>query len=146
MKKNEPVKKVSAGGVIYHEGKFLVIKWKSQNTIELPKGTVEAGETIEEAALREVFEETGYKASIVKPLNTFQHVFTWTDGITYDKTIHYFLLSLSINKKFKHNRQGNEDFVNLWVSTEDAEKKLSHPDTQEAVRMALELIHATQQQ
>lgn len=143
MKKSEPVKKVSAGGVIYHEGKFLLIKWKSQNTVELPKGTVEAGETIEEAALREVFEETGYKAKIVKPLNTFQHVFTWTDGVTYDKTIHYFLLKLSVDKKFKHNRQDNEDFVNLWVPAKDAEAKLSHPDTQDAVRLALESIDAS---
>lgn len=138
MTKNEPVKKVSAGGVIYHEGKFLLIKWISQRTVELPKGTVEKGESIEEAALREVFEETGYKAAIVKPLNTFQHVFTWNDGITYDKTIHYFLLNLSIDKKFKHQRQNNEDFVNVWVPVKKAEAKLTHPDTKEAIRLALE--------
>lgn len=126
MPNSDPIKKTSAGGVIFHDGKFLLIKWKSQGTVELPKGTVEAGETLKEAALREVLEETGYKARIIEKLNTFNHVFTWHDGVTYDKTVHYFLMHLEDEKKHQHQRQDNEDFVNKWVPIAEAERQLTH--------------------
>lgn len=134
---NDPVKKTSAGGVVYHNGKFLLIKWKSEGTVELPKGTVETGESLEEAAIREVFEETGYKGRIINKLNTFNHVFTWHDGVTYDKTVHYFLMLLDDEKKFRHQRQDNEDFINKWVPIHDAEQQLTHSDTKEAIRLAI---------
>ena len=54
------VKRVSAGGVVYHKGKYLVIKWGSEKTTELPKGTIELGENPEQACVRELKEETGY--------------------------------------------------------------------------------------
>lgn len=137
MSSNDPVKKTSAGGVVYQNGKFLLIKWKSEGTVELPKGTVETGESLEEAAIREVFEETGYKGKIIDKLNTFNHVFTWHDGVTYDKTVHYFLMLLDDDKKFRHQRQDNEDFINRWVPIHDAEQQLTHSDTKEAVRLAI---------
>lgn len=137
MSSNDPVKKISAGGVVYHNGKFLLIKWKSEGTVELPKGTVETGESLEDAAIREVFEETGYKGRIINKLNTFNHVFTWHDGVTYDKTVHYFLMLLDDEKKFRHKRQDNEDFINKWVPIRDAEQQLTHSDTKEAVRLAI---------
>lgn len=136
-----PIKKKSAGGVIFHDGKFLLIKWKSENTVELPKGTIEKGESIEEAAIREVFEETGYKSRVICPLNSFQHIFTWHDGNTYDKTIHYFLLELEEKKKFKHRRQANEDFINMWVPIEEAADKVTYSDSKDALRMAKKYIN-----
>jgi 8-oxo-dGTP pyrophosphatase MutT (NUDIX family) len=142
MSNSDPVKKISAGGVVYHNGKFLLIKWKSEGTVELPKGTVETGETLEDAALREVLEETGYKGKIIDKLNTFNHVFTWHDGVTYDKTVHYFLMLLDDDKKFRHQRQENEDFINKWVPIHDAEQQLTHSDTKEAVRLAIASLGA----
>src|ERR1043165_943076 len=41
----------------------------------LPKGAVAKGETSEEAALREVREETGLEAKIAKPLDTIEYFF-----------------------------------------------------------------------
>lgn len=137
MPSDNPIQKTSAGGVVHHDGKFLLIKWKSEGTVELPKGTVETGESLEEAAIREVFEETGYKGRIINKLNTFNHVFTWHDGVTYDKTVHYFLMLLDDEKKFRHQRQDNEDFINKWVPIHDAEQQLTHSDTKEAVRLAI---------
>lgn len=137
MSSTNPVKKISAGGVVYHNGKFLLIKWKSEGTVELPKGTVEVGESLEEAAVREVLEETGYRVRIIDKLNTFRHTFTWHDDVTYDKTIHYFFMYLDADRKFRHNRKDNEDFVNKWVPIRNAEQQLTHSDTKEAVRLAI---------
>ena len=41
----------------------------------LPKGAVSEGETSEQAALREVLEETGLGAEIIKPLDTIEYFF-----------------------------------------------------------------------
>jgi 8-oxo-dGTP pyrophosphatase MutT (NUDIX family) len=57
----------------------------------LPKGHVEAGETEEQAAAREVAEETGIRGSVVGKLGTIDFWFV-ADGRRIHKTVHHFLL------------------------------------------------------
>lgn len=57
----------------------------------LPKGHLEAGETAEQAAIREVREETGIEGSIVQPLGTIDFWFV-ADGRRIHKTVHHFLM------------------------------------------------------
>jgi len=137
---SSPIRKVSSGGVIYHNGKVLVIHWLSQKTIELPKGSVEPGETLEQTCIRELREETGYDVKVIAPLNTYRHVFDWHDGNTYDKTIHYFLCELAHPTKHKPKRTAVEDFRNQWVPIGQVEAKLTHEDSQEAVREAVRFL------
>ncbi len=64
----------AAGGIVMKDGKFVSIVRKS--IPDLPKGHVEQGETPEEAALREVEEETGIgNLKIVKALPTTWHCY-----------------------------------------------------------------------
>ena len=59
----------------------------------LPKGTPEAGETIEQTAVREVREETGLRVSLLGPLDVIDYWFVWTPEQTrYHKFVHYFLM------------------------------------------------------
>lgn len=63
------IEATSCGGVVIFRGKILVLYKNYKNKYEgwvLPKGTVEAGEDYKETALREVREETGVAASIIK--------------------------------------------------------------------------------
>ena len=63
------IEATSCGGVVIHRGKILTLYKSYRNRYEgwvLPKGTVEAGETHEQTALREVMEEAGVRATIVK--------------------------------------------------------------------------------
>ena len=63
------IEATSCGGVVIFRGKILVLYKNYKNKYEgwvLPKGTVEAGEEYKETALREVKEETGVSASIIK--------------------------------------------------------------------------------
>ena len=59
----------SCGGVVIFRGKILLLYKNYRNKYEgwvLPKGTVEEGEQYQETALREVLEESGSKAQIIK--------------------------------------------------------------------------------
>lgn len=54
--------------VTEYKGKWVFCKHKNRNTLELPGGHREAGETIEQAARRELYEETGALEYELKPL------------------------------------------------------------------------------
>ncbi len=139
MKKNI-IKKISAGGIIYHNGKYLAIKWASQGTIEFPKGTIEPGETAEQTCIREVLEETGYNVRIVAPLTISNFTFDWHDGRTINKTVRYFLLERTDDLEPVTNREDNEDFENTWLDADEAYSALSFEDTKAALRMAIDII------
>src|SRR5512141_3430952 len=57
----------------------------------LPKGAVSEGETSEQAALREVLEETGLEAEIVKPLDTIEYFFRAGDTLI-KKRVDFYLM------------------------------------------------------
>ena len=72
------IEATSCGGVVIFRGKILVLYKSYKNKYEgwvLPKGTVEAGEDFKETAAREVLEETGVRASIIKYIGKSQYTF-----------------------------------------------------------------------
>lgn len=64
----------SAGGLVIREDEVLLVKDR-YGRWTLPKGHVEPGETDEEAALREIREETGVRGKILRPLGVTRYVF-----------------------------------------------------------------------
>lgn len=89
------IEATSCGGVVIFRGKILTLFKSYKNRYEgwvLPKGTVEKGETYEETALREVREEAGVNATIVKYIGKSQYNFTVPDDIV-TKEVHWFLMA-----------------------------------------------------
>ena len=85
---------ISCGGVVIFRGKILLLYKNYRNKYEgwvLPKGTVEEGETFEETALREVLEESGAKASIVKYIGKSEYSFS-VPGHVVEKEVHWYLM------------------------------------------------------
>ena len=77
------IEATSCGGVVIFRGKILVLYKNYKNKYEgwvLPKGTVEAGEEYRDTAAREVLEETGVDASIIKYIGKSQYTFTCPGG------------------------------------------------------------------
>ena len=85
----------SSGGAVisFREGVPYValIATRKKTRWGLPKGAVAAGETSEQAALREVLEETGLSASIVKPLDTIEYFFRAGDVLIRKKVDFYLM-------------------------------------------------------
>ena len=81
----------SCGGVVIYRGKILLLYKNYKNRYEgwvLPKGTVEKGEEFHETALREVREESGVKATIIKYVGKSNYTFTtYNDVINKDRVV-----------------------------------------------------------
>jgi len=72
------IEATSCGGVVIFRGKILLLYKNYKNKYEgwvLPKGTVEEGEEFRDTATREVLEETGAAASIIKYIGKSQYTF-----------------------------------------------------------------------
>jgi len=80
--------------ISFREGHAFValIATRHRTRWGLPKGAVSAGETSEQAALREVMEETGLEASIVKPLDTIEYFFRAGDSLIR-KRVDFYLMN-----------------------------------------------------
>lgn len=91
---------VSAGGLVVDDrpdGRWVVLisRRSAAGTLQwtLPKGGLEGDERREDAALREVREETGLDCDIVAELGTIDYWFVWRpDEVRYHKYVHYFVM------------------------------------------------------
>ena len=85
---------ISCGGVVIFRGKILLLYKNIHNKYDgwvLPKGTVEDGEEHPETALREVKEESGVSAHIVKYIDKSHYSFAVTEGVV-EKDVHWYLM------------------------------------------------------
>ncbi|MDD6057197.1 MAG: NUDIX hydrolase [Clostridiales bacterium] len=88
------IEATSCGGVVIFRGKILLLYKNYKNKYEgwvLPKGTVEAGEEYKDTAAREVLEETGVKANIIKYIGKSQYSFAIPDDMVA-KEVHWYLM------------------------------------------------------
>ncbi len=88
------IEAVSCGGIVIYKGKILLLYKNYKNRYEgwvLPKGTVEEGEEHADTALREVKEESGATAHIIKFVGTSRYSFQ-VEGDTVEKQVHWYLM------------------------------------------------------
>ena len=102
----------------------------------LPKGHIEAGETAEQAAVREVKEETGIIGRVVAPLGTIDFWFVAEDRRVH-KTVHHFLLRALGGDLCDDDVEVAEV---AWVPLGELESRLAYADERRLVRRATELL------
>ena len=128
----------SCGGVVIHKGKVLLL-YKSYNKNHcgwvLPKGSMEEGETYEMTALREVKEETGADAKIIKYIDETSFEFFTPEG-KITKHVKWFLMK---TKTYFSRPQREESFCHSgYFKYDDAINKLYYENERHILELAYE--------
>lgn len=106
----------------------------------LPKGIVRSSERPEEAAAREVAEETGLEGSLVEKLGDVRYAYTW-EGERVLKIVSFFLFRYRAGRlgaiSPEHEREVAEA---RWLPLADAPELLSYSGEREMARRAIERL------
>ncbi len=134
MLKAKTVTAVSAGGVVVQRVadriQVALVGNSQRDTWYLPKGGLDKGETIEQAAVREVVEETGLDVRVVRPVRAIYYWFN-ARGTRIHKTVHYFLME-AIGGDF--SRRDTENDRADWFDLEKALSVMSYENEADVVR------------
>ncbi len=125
----------AAGGVVCHRGSVLVVYRSRHDDWSLPKGHLNRGETWEEAALREVHEETGVRCEIISspyPVSYLVHS-------DLAKLVLFYLMAPTKLPKRLAGDPSEVDEV-AWWNIADAVRALSYPSERDACA-ALTVAH-----
>nr|WP_258048443.1 MULTISPECIES: NUDIX hydrolase [unclassified Planococcus (in: firmicutes)] len=115
-----------AAGVVIDQDKILMVKSKASGKWSIPSGEIETGESPQQACVREVWEETGFRIDVKQQLHTKN-----VQIGNYEVTSHYFLCEvLSGNVCF---RDPDNEIEEITWKTEAELKELLHdyPEDQE---------------
>jgi 8-oxo-dGTP pyrophosphatase MutT (NUDIX family) len=132
-------KEISAGGIVTFGNAILLLR-KFNGCWVLPKGKIEAGETRVEAALREVYEESGVHAKIGKYIGEVHYNFRNTrNNEMVAKTVHWYIMyAANMNHT---NPQKEEGFVEArYVEFNNAIKIAQYDDERSMIKRAVNLL------
>ena len=131
----------SAGGLIVHGSRILLISVLEGRRWQLPKGHIEEGETPEEAAVREVQEETGVSGRIRAPLPGVEYWFVDRRKRRIHKTVDYFLLDYLSGDPA--NFDPEEVTSAEWMSWDEGIARLTFDNERRAVQAAREICEGS---
>jgi len=109
---------------------------RGRMTWSLPKGHLENEETAEEAAIREVEEETGILGRILVPLGTIDFWFV-ADGKRIHKTVHHYLMERVSGEL---NADDPEVVEVQWVPLQDVIDQLAYADERRLLEQVPDLL------
>jgi len=152
-KHREPVRvrhEVSAGGLIWRRlggGQRLevvLVRPAGKQTWVLPKGHVEKGEGVLEAALREASEESGLEVVAGAPLGEVSYVYSWrgraNGRITrIFKRVHFYLMECTGGDPLAHDSEIDEV---AWLGLEEALVRASHKNERDLIVKARAMLDA----
>ena len=129
----------ASGGVVWRRGvgnepELVVVHRPRYDDRSLPKGKLDGGESWEDAALREVFEEVGLRCRLGEELTPV----SYRDNKGRAKVVRYWLMEPEDGvARFEPNDEVDEM---RWVDADEAERLLSYPHDAALVRRAAERL------
>ena len=136
---------VSAGGVVYRRDEqrgAVEVALAARRTRRgelawgLAKGAIEPGETDEQAAVREVREETGLEARIESDLGEIRYFYVW-EGVRVRKRVHFFLMLATGGDVSLHDAE-MEDV--RWFPLRTAIRRAAYRGERDVIRRAAERL------
>jgi len=131
----------SSGGVVYRRTEtgyeFVAVQRARHGDWSLPKGHIEKGESKEEAALREVKEETGIEARIVSDLQEVVYFYKRPKQGLTRKSVYYYLMEALTDDLGGPNWEVSES---RWVLMSEADGLLSYANDKKTVQQALKAL------
>lgn len=134
---------VSAGGVVVRRGEH---GWEAclirvRDAWSLPKGNVDAGETAEQTALREIAEETGLpqdRLRVIAELPPSEYAYRRTGGRLVFKRVDHFLVEAPPDAPV--NAQAGEVDEVAWVPLDAATSRVAYRDLRAALTEASRIL------
>ncbi|HEY4024513.1 MAG TPA: NUDIX hydrolase [Pseudonocardiaceae bacterium] len=135
------VEETSAGGLVVDRGRgtaALIGRLDRRGTLlwSLPKGHIEAGETAQQTAIREVREETGIDGIVLAELGSIDYWFV-VENRRVHKTVHHFLLEATGGELSDEDVEVTEV---AWVALGELDELLAYADERRLVRRAIRLL------
>ncbi len=140
-------REISAGGIVYKKesGQFFVVLIKhsgktanqEKEVWTFPKGHIDPGEKPEDAAIREVGEETGVVAKIVDKLGSIKYTFVW-EGENIFKIVTFYLMEYISGDVAGHDYEVEEA---KWFEFLEAEKQLHYKADKETLAKAKKILN-----
>jgi 8-oxo-dGTP pyrophosphatase MutT (NUDIX family) len=115
----------AAGGVVSRDGRVAVVHRPRYDDWSLPKGKLDPGESFEDAALREVAEETGLRCRLVRELPAVEY-----EVRGRPKLVRYWAMEVVDETPFVPNEEVDEV---RWVEPAEALALLSYDRDREPV-------------
>ncbi len=141
------ITEVSAGGVIYRPRddagfEVCLITGRGRRRWQLPKGWIEPGESREEAARREVREETGLSGQVEMPLESIEFWYVSRFGPNpgrRHKFVHHFLLQYVSGTTDDHDHEVDEA---RWFPIDEALNCLTFPNEKSVMALAAQILRS----
>ena len=142
-------REVSAGGLIWRRRgdgsiRVVLVRPTGRSIWVMPKGHLEEGETVAEAATREAREESGLTVGEIEPLGEISYVYSSRErnGATLTrifKRVHFFLMEHTGGDPSAHDSETDEV---AWLSFDEALARATHPSEQALIAKAREMLGA----
>ncbi|MFY9330460.1 MAG: NUDIX hydrolase [Candidatus Nanopelagicales bacterium] len=140
------VEETSAGGLVFDLSEAepraaLIARYDRRGRLiwSLPKGHLESGETAQDAALREVEEETGIIGRVMAPLGTIDFWFI-AENRRIHKTVHHYLMEAAGGELSDADAEVEQV---AWVSLSDLPKRLAYADERRLLDQVPKLLADT---
>lgn len=137
---------VSAGGVVVRGpggAREVLLASRRVRSGELvwglPKGLIEEGEWSEDAAVREVREETGWRASVRRHLRDIEYWFVW-EGTRIHKTVRFYLMEAAGEDPGGRDREMEEV---AWFPLVEAAEAVGFDSEREVLEQAAQALEAS---